>query len=87
MEVPDLFDRLRANQRHVTRKHQDMLKAAQSFSRLHHGMARSTLLKLLHELDSRGLQRFADTFRFMADDGEDVLRRNDLGRGGYHVSQ
>jgi hypothetical protein len=50
-------------------------------------MTSSTLLGLQYEIYAAGNDGGADTVRFVADDSENVPRRNHAGSGGDDVSQ
>ena len=87
VKVAHPLDRLGTDQRHVSRQHQHMREALQRFASYHQRVSGSALLALQHEVDAGGLQRLTHQFGLVPDDGEDVLRRNDLAGRGDHVGQ
>ena len=76
MVVAELGDGGGANQRSVSRQHQNVVVASQSLAAHHDGVPRSALFALLHKADAVVRHGLFHALSLMADDGEDVLRRN-----------
>ena len=51
MKLPELCDRLMADQRHVAREHENVFVAGDSLARALDGVAGAALLNLLHKGD------------------------------------
>ena len=80
-------DRLRRDQRRVTREHDDVVIPSQRLPSHHERVARAALLGLQHKVDAGVLHRRAHPLGLVADDRVDILRRNDTHRRADHVLQ
>ena len=78
MEIAQLLDGLRRDQRSIAGQNDDQFVGSQRFTGDHQGVSGSALFFLQHKLDAGMRHRFADTIGFVPDDGVDVLRGNNL---------
>ena len=85
MEILQLLDRRRRDQRRIAGEHNHQIVGRQSFARDHQRVAGSALLTLQHKPYAGIFHRFAHPIGFMANDGKDVLRRHHLAGGGDNV--
>ena len=87
MEVAQLLDGLRSDERGIAGEHDDEIVGRQRFARDHQGVSGAALLLLQHESDAGSGHRAADPVGFMSDDGEYVAGRDHFGGGCDHVGQ
>ncbi len=87
MEVAQLLDGLRSNERSVAVEHDDEIVGRESLAGDHQGVSGAALLALQHESDSGGGDGVPNAIGFVSDDGIHIAGRNDFGRGRDHVRQ
>ena len=89
VELAELLDGFGGNQRSVSGKHDNLVKAIarERFPRRHERVSRASLLGLQYKVHARAGHRLAHALRFMADDYEDILRGHDLCGRGNHMCQ
>ena len=87
VELPELLEGLRADERHVSGEHQNVLVAGDGFARTLDGVASAALFGLLDETDAGGGNRCFDPLGLVANDGINVAGRNNLAGGGNDVGQ
>src|ERR1041385_209256 len=87
MKVAHLGNGFRADQRHVSRKHQDVAVSGNVLTGAHDGMAGAALFGLQNKLYAHGRDRGAYAFRLMADDHVNMFSRDNLLRRLDHMRQ
>ncbi len=87
MKRVQILDRLGGNEGRVAREHNDLVIRGKRIASDHEGVASATLFGLQDKVDARVANRFPDPLRFMADDDEDVGRRDDSACGGDDMRQ
>jgi len=81
LEVEQAGDGLGRNLRSISRENDDVVIGGEGRLRDHQGVACAALRSLQDEIDASVGDGGADTIGFVADDGEDIVRR-DYARGG-----
>ena len=87
MEIAQLLDGLRSDERGIAGEHDDQIVRSQRFARDHQGVSGAVLLLLQHESYTGSGHRAADTVGFVSDDRENVTGRDHSGRGCDYVGQ
>ncbi len=87
MEIAQLLDGLRSDERGIAGEHDDEIVRRQRFAGDHQGVSGAALLLLQHEPYAGSGHRAADPVGFMSDDGEYVAGWDHSGRGCDHVGQ
>ena len=87
MEIAQLLDGLRSDERGIAGEHDDQIVRSQRFAGDHQGVSGAALLLLQHESYTGSGHRAADTVGFVSDDGENVAGRDHSGRGCDYVGQ
>src|SRR5205807_4650991 len=68
MEIAQMSNCLRSDQRHVARENKNILVRSHLFASAHNGVSGAALFSLQDKLDARGSNRGTHVFRLMADD-------------------
>ena len=87
MEVAQLLDGLRGDERSIAGEHDDQIVGSQRFAGDHQGVAGAALFLLQHESYPGSGHGAADAIRFMSDDGKNVASRDHLAGGCDYVGQ
>src|ERR1035438_577959 len=87
MERAEIFDSFGGDERRVSGENDYLVISRQRFTRDHERVSSAPLVGLQHELHARARDSLAHALGFMADDYEDVVRRDDLGRHSNDMSQ